>query len=246
MLAPVGFQIEVGRDVEPLLRDAERGDAIDPEGARIAAHVTVADQVPGAGMVNQSVRIDQAAGGARSRRGSIIDLDGDAAARSRDQLAEVGGHRALRFGDDRAGRQALGLAGVVAESAQELALGGTERVVERRDPALAQRADAEQERAALGRRQAERARQTLGQVDEDATILDRDQEVLARVAIGRADLGQEIEVLDHLIPLDIEESGQLADLDPFRLARDVRDQIEEPAQPLRYVSHRASLNGVVS
>jgi hypothetical protein len=146
------------------------------------------DHVPLAGVVDDAVRIDRAALGLRARRRRVVDLDPLVLARGGDQLAQVARDRGVGLGDDRAGGQALGLAGVAAERGEQLVLRRQHRRVERRDPALAQRAQAEQQGRALGRRQPQRPGQAVREVHEHAALVDRDQQVLAGVAVGRADL----------------------------------------------------------
>ena len=190
-LAPVGLEIEVGGPVELLAGRAQRRDPIDAKRADVPALVTEPDDVPLAGVMHDAVGIDRPALVAVTRRRDVVDLEPLALASCSDQRAQMtrdgGLGRRRNRRDDRRGRE-LGLVRIAAERGEQLLLG---RLVASSNGAmpLSRSANAEQQRAALGGGQAQRPRQPMP-IDEHPALVDRDQQILARIAVGRTDLGR--------------------------------------------------------
>ena len=78
----------------------------------------------------------------------------------------------------------------------------------------------------------------MREIDEHAALVDRDQQVLAGIAVGRADLRQQIEIGEQLVALGAEHLRELLDRHALGVLRDVRHDEEQAAQLLRDVTHR--------
>ena len=91
-LAPIRLEIEVRGTIEParLGHRAQRRDPIDAERADVAALVTVPDDIPLAGVMDDAVWIERPALGLMARSGHVVDLDALALARGGDERAQVG------------------------------------------------------------------------------------------------------------------------------------------------------------
>src|SRR5262245_56244580 len=119
--------------------------------------MAVTDEVPLAGVMDDAVGVDWPVLRLVARRRDVIDLDALALARTRNERAQVRAHDGFGGrrdrGDDGRRREVLRLVGIAAERGEQLALRRVHRGIERRDTTLAQRPDAEQQRAALRRRE---------------------------------------------------------------------------------------------
>ena len=114
------------------------------------------------------------------------------------------------------------------------------RGVERRDATLAQRANAEQQRGAFGGREPQRARQAVREVDEHAAFVDGDQQVLARIAIGRTDLREQLEIAEQLLAIGADLFRERFDRHALGVLRDVRHDEQQAAQPLGDIAAHTS------